>query len=79
METPQRQPYLEDLALVEADYKMLCAEEDLRNAEGRAGSPESAGQPPVSGGVLILNTGNVIDNAGLLEATAGGELDVKDS
>src|SRR5579864_3450530 len=30
-------------------------------------------------GVLILNTGTVIDNAGLLEATGTGELDVKDS
>src|SRR5260370_1436665 len=29
-------------------------------------------------GVLILNTGTAIDNAGLLEATGGGELDVRD-
>ena len=29
-------------------------------------------------GLLVLNTGNTINNAGLLEATAGGNLDVKD-
>ena len=30
-------------------------------------------------GLLVLNTGNTINNAGLLEATAGGNLDVKDA
>ena len=29
--------------------------------------------------MLTLNTGNTINNAGLLEATAGGTLDVQDS
>ena len=32
-----------------------------------------------NGGTLTLDTGNTIVNAGLLEATAGGELDVQDS
>src|SRR5262249_25602463 len=37
--------------------------------------------PPVttSDGIIVLNTGKTIQNAGLLEATNGGELDVKDS
>jgi len=32
-----------------------------------------------SDGIIILNTGNTISNAGLLEATASGTLDVKDA
>jgi AcrR family transcriptional regulator len=49
VETPERQRFLDDFALVKADYKMLCAEEALKNAERREeGSPENAGQPPVS-------------------------------
>ena len=32
-----------------------------------------------SGGIVVFETGNAITNAGLLEAVAGGEFDVKDS
>ena len=48
VETPRRQRFLDDFALVKADYRMLCAEEALRNAERREGSAQSAGQQPVS-------------------------------
>ena len=40
---------------------------------------DAAGIIHVTGGTLVLNTGATIDNAGLLEATVSGELDVKDS
>ena len=40
---------------------------------------DAAGIIHATGGTLILNTGTTIDNAGLLEATLGGTLDVKDS
>ena len=40
---------------------------------------DAAGTIDATGGTLILNTGATIDNAGLLEATLGGTLDVKDS
>ena len=40
---------------------------------------DAAGIIDATGGTLILNTGATIDNAGLLEATLGGTLDVKDS
>ena len=39
---------------------------------------DAAGVIDATGGTLILNTGTTIDNAGLLEATASGILDVKD-
>ena len=40
---------------------------------------EAAGTINATGGALVLNTGTTIDNAGLLEATASGTLDVQDS
>ena len=40
---------------------------------------DAAGIINATGGTLILNTGTTIENAGLLEATASGTLDVKDS
>ena len=40
---------------------------------------DAAGIINATGGALILNTGATINNAGLLEATLGGTLDVKDS
>src|SRR5438045_2266401 len=39
----------------------------------------AAGVIDATGGTLILQTGTTIDNAGLLEATATGTLDVKDA
>ena len=40
---------------------------------------DAAGIINATAGTLILTTGTVIDNAGLLEATASGKLDVKDA
>src|SRR5262249_31066549 len=39
----------------------------------------SAGTIDATGGTLTLTTGNTIENAGLLEATKGGTLDVQDA
>ena len=39
---------------------------------------DAAGTIDATGDTLTLDTGTTIDNAGLLEATAGGTLDVKD-
>lgn len=39
---------------------------------------DSGGTIDATGGTLTLNTGNTVTNAGLLEATGGGTLDVRD-